>query len=58
MSIFHEIQMAIFRQCEATMVGHAGSLTGIVHADVALTRSTVKVMRLLNFWKLPKIALF
>ena len=38
------------------MVGHAGSTTGIVHADMTLTRSNVKVkvMGLLNFWKLAK----
>jgi len=48
------------------MVGHAGSPTGIVHADVTLTRSKVKVKvkakvkvtELLNFRKLQKIALF
>jgi len=34
------------------MVGRAGSPTGIVHADVTLTRSKVKVMGLLNFLKL------
>ena len=36
------------------MVGHAGSPTGIVHADVTLTRSKVKVMGLLNSRKLAK----
>jgi len=34
------------------MVGHAGSPTGIVHADVTLTRSKVKVTGLLKFRKL------
>jgi len=34
------------------MVGHAGSPIGIVHADMTLTRSEVKVMGLLNFRKL------
>jgi len=36
------------------MVGHVGSPTGIVHADVTLTRSKVKVKvtGLLNFRKL------
>jgi len=32
----------------------AGSPTGIVHADVTLTRSKVKVTGLLNFRKLAK----
>jgi len=38
------------------MVGHAGSTTGIVHADMTLTRSKVrvKVTGLLNFQKLAK----
>jgi len=38
------------------MVGHAGSPTGIVHADMTLIRSKfkVKVTGLLNFQKLPK----
>ena len=36
------------------MVGYAGSTTGIVHADVTLTRSKVKVTGLLNFRKLAK----
>jgi len=40
--------------CCSHMVGHAGSLTGIVHADVILTQSKVKVTGLLNFRKLPK----
>jgi len=41
------------------MVGHAGSSTGIVHADMILTpcRVKVKVTELLNFQKLPKTAL-
>jgi len=36
------------------MIGLAGSTTGIVHADMTLTRSKVmvKVMGLLNFRKL------
>jgi len=34
------------------MVGHAGSSTGIVHADMTLTRAKVKVTGLLNFRKL------
>jgi len=36
------------------MVGYAGSTTGIVHADVTLTRSKVTVTGLLNFRKLAK----
>ena len=38
------------------MVGHSGSTTGIVHADMALTRSKVKVevTGLLNLRKLAK----
>ena len=38
------------------MVGHAGSATGTVHADMTLTRSKVKVKLtgLLNFRKLAK----
>jgi len=38
------------------MVGHAGSPTGIVHADMTLTRSKVKVKvtGLLNFRELAK----
>jgi len=38
------------------MAGHAGSPIGIVHADLTLTRSRVKVKvtGLLNFRKLPK----
>jgi len=39
------------------MVGHAGSTTGIVHADVTLTRSKVMVTRLLNFRKLAKLCM-
>jgi len=34
------------------LFGHAGSPIGIVHADMTLTRSEVKVMGLLNFRKL------
>ena len=34
------------------MIRHVGSPTCIVHADVTLTQSKVKVMGLLNFWKL------
>jgi len=42
------------------MVGHAGSPTRVVDVDVTLTQSKVnfKVTWLLNFRKLPKIALF
>jgi len=38
------------------VVGHAGSTTGIVHADISLTRSKVKVKAtgLLNFRQLAK----
>ena len=36
------------------MVGCAGSPTGIVHADMTLTRSNVKVTELLGFQKLLK----
>jgi len=36
------------------MVGHADSPTGIVHADMTLTRSKVKVTGLLNVQKLLK----
>ena len=38
------------------MVGRAGSTTGIVHADISLTRSKVKVKvtGLLNFRQLAK----
>ena len=36
------------------MVGHAGSTTGNVCADMTLTRSKVKVTGLLNFRKLAK----
>ena len=38
------------------MVGHAGSPTGVVQADMTLTRSKVniKVSGLLNFRKLAK----
>ena len=38
------------------MIVHAGSTTGIVHADMTLTRSKVKVKvtGLLNFRKLAK----
>jgi len=40
-------------------VGHAGSTTGSVYADMTLTRSKVKVKvtGLLNLRQLPKIAL-
>jgi len=34
------------------MVGHAASPTAIVHADMTLTRSKVKVTGVLNFRKL------
>jgi len=40
--------------CHSQMVGHAGSPTGIVHADVTLTRSKVKVTGLSNFRQLAK----
>ena len=42
--------------CYSQMVTHAGSTTGIVHADMTLTRSkvSVKVTGLLNFWKSAK----
>jgi len=45
MSIFHEIQMAIFRYCAgySQTVGHAGSPMRIVHVGMTLTRSKVKV---------------
>ena len=36
------------------MVGHAGSPTGIVHADVTLTRSKVKV-KVTELVKLQKL---
>ena len=36
------------------MVGHAGSTTDIVYADMTLTQSKVKVMGLLNFRQLAK----
>ena len=55
MSIFHEIQMTIFQYCVMLQSDrwHAGSTTGIVHADMTLTRSKVKVKvkvtGLLNF---------
>jgi len=39
------------------MFGHAGSTTGIVHADMTLTRSKVKVKGLLNFRKLAKLCM-
>ena len=46
--------MAIFRYCGtySQTVGHAGSTTGIVHADMTLTRSKVKV----EVFELPKIS--
>ena len=39
------------------MVGHAGSTTGIIYADVTLTRSKVKVKvtEHLNFRQLPRV---
>ena len=40
------------------MVGHAHSPTRIVHVDVTLTRSKVKVTAFLKFRILQKIALF
>ena len=36
------------------MVGHAGCTAVIVHADMTLTRSKVKVTGLLNFGQLAK----
>jgi len=45
MSIFHEIQMAIFRYC-VTLQSHGSACwcpTCIVHVDMNLTRSKVKV---------------
>jgi len=42
----------------ADTVGPVGSPTCIVHADMTLTQSKVKVTELPNFLKLPKIALF
>ena len=39
------------------MAGRAGSPTGIVYADMTLTRSKVKVTGLLNFRKLPKLCM-
>ena len=42
--------------CYSQMVGHAGSSTGIVHVDMTMTRSKVKVKvtGLLNFRQLAK----
>jgi len=61
MSILHKFQMAIFPYCLRNhTVGHAGSPTGTVHADMTLTRSKVKV-KVTGLWKfltLPQIALF
>jgi len=54
MSIFHEIQMTT-AWGYSQIVGHAGSTTGIVHANVTLTQSQVKVkVGVLNFRKLVK----
>jgi len=39
------------------MVGHGASHTGIVHANMTLTPSNVRVTELLKFQKLPKTAL-
>jgi len=62
MSIFHEIQMAIFRYCVRihSHDWHAGSRICIVYIDMTLIRSqvAVKVTLLLNFLKLPKVSLF
>ena len=60
MSIFHEIQMAIFRYTAwgyCHMVRQAGSPARTVHVDVTLTRSKVKVKitGLLKFRKMPKL---
>jgi len=59
MSIFHDIQMAIYfgtGWCYSHMVGYAGSPTYTVYVDVTLTRSKVKVKftGLLNFPQLAK----
>jgi len=45
MSIFHAIQMAIFRKCVmlSHIVGLAGSPTCIVYDDMTSTRSKIKV---------------
>jgi len=42
----------------SNLVGHAGSTTGIVYADVTLTRSKGKVTEHLNFRQLPITAHF
>jgi len=54
MWILDEFQMAIFRTAwgYSHMVRHVGSPTCIVHADVTLTWSKVKVTGFLKFWKL------
>jgi len=60
MSIFHEIQTAIFRYC-VTLQSHgweAGSPTRTVYVDVTLTRSKVKVTEYLNFRQVPITAHF
>jgi len=61
MSTFHEIQMAYFGSAwgYSQMLRHADNPTGIVHADMTLTRSKVKVevTELLNFWKLAKLCM-
>jgi len=58
MLIFHDVQMAVFQYCVMLQpdgwVGHAGNPTGIVHADMTLTRSKVRVTGLLNFRQLAK----
>jgi len=59
MSLFHEIQITIFRYCVTLQSdGWASwySTTAIVHADMTLTRSEVKVKvtGLLNFRKLAR----
>jgi len=60
MSILQNFKEPYFRIAwgYSHMVGHVGSPTCIVHADMTLTWSKVKVTGLLNFWKLRKIALF
>ena len=63
MSMFHEIQMAIFPYCVrlySHTVRHAASPTRSVHVDMTLIESTVKVKvtGLLHFRKFSKIAPF
>jgi len=61
MSILHEIfKWPYFRIARSHAFGRGGSPVRIVHIDMTLTRSKVnlKVTELLEFRKLPKIALF